>query len=73
MLSCYQGWIDGSDIRYFPNLSVDLLCSRAKSKPDMHICFGFFLYNMEIRDVDSVVACVKIKLATDLRFSCYDR
>ena len=34
---------------------------------DMNIC------NMEIRGVDSVVTCEKIKLATDLRFSCYDR
>ncbi len=40
---------------------------------DMHICFGIFLYNMERRGVDPVVACEKIKLATDQRFSCYDR
>lgn len=26
-----------------------------------------------IRGVDPVVACEKIKLATDQRFSCYDR
>ncbi len=39
----------------------------------MHICFGIFLYNMEMRRVDPVVACEKIKLATDQRFSCYDR
>ena len=40
---------------------------------DMHICFGIFLYNMEIRNTDPVVACEKIKCATDQRFSCYDR
>lgn len=40
---------------------------------DMHICFGIFLYNMEIRKTDPVVACEKIKCATDQRFSCYDR
>ena len=40
---------------------------------DMHICFGIFLYNIERRGVDPVVACEKIKLATDQRFSCYDR
>ena len=40
---------------------------------DMHICFGIFLYNMEVRRLDPVVACEKIKLATDRRFSCYDR
>lgn len=28
---------------------------------------------MEIRNTDSVVACEKIKCATDQRFSCYDR
>ena len=39
----------------------------------MHICFGIFLYNMEMRRVDPVVAYEKIKLATDQRFSCYDR
>ena len=40
---------------------------------DMHICFGIFLYNMEMHGLDPVVACEKIKLATDQRFSCYDR
>ena len=28
---------------------------------------------MEIRGTDPVVACEKIKYATDQRFSCYDR
>lgn len=40
---------------------------------DMHICFGIFLYNLEIRNVDPIIACEKIKLATDQRFSCYDK
>ena len=40
---------------------------------DMHISFGILLSNMELRSVDPVVACEKIKLATDQRFSCYDR
>ena len=39
----------------------------------MHICFGIFLYNMEERNTDPVVACERIKAATDQRFSCYDR
>ena len=39
----------------------------------VHICFGIFLYDLEIRGIDPVVACEKIKLATDQRFSCYDR
>ena len=28
---------------------------------------------LEIRNTDPVVACEKIKCATDQRFSCYDR
>lgn len=71
-----QGRIDGSGIQYFPDLPADLLCAWAETKlasADMHICFGIFLYNLEIRGVDPVVACEKIKLATDQRFSCYDR
>ena len=48
------------------------ICEQATSA-DMHICFGLFLYNMEIRNTDPVVACEKIKCATDQRFSCYDR
>lgn len=43
------------------------------SSVDMHICFGIFLYNVEIKNNDPVVACEKIKCATDQRFSCYDR
>lgn len=31
------------------------------------------IYNIEIRKVDPIIACEKIKLATDQRFSCYDR
>ena len=52
-----------------------LSCCRGglMASADMHICFGIFLYNMEMRRVDPVVACEKIKLATDQRFSCYDR
>lgn len=43
------------------------------SSADMHICFCIILYNMEKRNTDPVVACEKIKCATDQRFSCYDR
>lgn len=71
-----QGWINGSGIQYIPDLSADLLCAWTKTNltsADMHICFGIFLYNMEMRRVDPVMACEKIKLATDQRFSCYDR
>lgn len=76
MLSCCRGGL--MEIAY----EIFLTCQQINyvlgprqslTSADMHICFGIFLYNMEIRGVDPVVACEKIKLATDQRFSCYDR
>lgn len=76
MLSCCRGGL--MDVAY----SIFLACQQiyyvlgprqSLTSADMHICFGIFLYNMEKRGVDPVVACEKIKLATDQRFSCYDR
>lgn len=76
MLSCCRGGL--MDVAY----SIFLTCQQiyyvlgprqSLTSADMHICFGIFLYNMEKRGVDPVVACEKIKLATDQRFSCYDR
>ena len=76
MLSCCRGGL--MEIAY----DIFLTCQQINyvlgprqslTSADMHICFGIFLYNMEVRGVDPVVACEKIKLATDQRFSCYDR
>lgn len=76
MLSCCRGGL--KDVAY----SIFLTCQQiyyvlgprqSLISADMHICFGIFLYNMEKRGVDPIVACEKIKLATDQRFSCYDR
>jgi len=44
------------------------LCSH-----EMLISFNILLYNLEYRSVDPIVACEKIKLATDIRFICFDR
>lgn len=55
------------------NRSGSLDPRQSLTSADMHICFGIFLYNMEKRNTDPVVACEMIKCATDQRFSCYDR
>ena len=76
MLSCCRGGL--MEVAY----DIFLTCQQiyyvlgpkqSLSSADMHICYGIFLYNMEIRGIDPVMACEKIKLATDQRFSCYDR
>lgn len=76
MLSCCRGGL--MEVAYNIFLTCQQICyvlgpRQSLTSADMHICFGIFLYNMEIRGVDPVVACEKIKLATDQRFSCYDR
>lgn len=76
MLSCCRGGL--MDVAYRIFLTCQKICyvlgpRQSLTSADMHICFGIFLYNLEKRSVDPVVACEKIKLATDQRFSCYDR
>lgn len=66
------------DVAYNMFLTCQNICyvlgpRQSLTSADMHICFGVFLYNIEIRKVDPIIACEKIKLATDQRFSCYDR
>lgn len=76
MLSCCRGGL--LEVAYAIFLTCSQICyvlgpRQSLTSADMHICFGVFLYNTEIRGVDPVVACEKIKSATDQRFSCYDR
>ena len=76
MLSCCRGGL--LEVAYDIFLTCQQICyvlgpRQSLTSADMHICFGIFLYNMEIRSADPVVACEKIKLSTDQRFSCYDR
>lgn len=39
---------------------------------EMLISFSVLLFNIEVRRIDPIVACEKIKLSTDLRFICFD-
>ncbi len=76
MLSCCRGGL--LEVAYDIFLSCSQICyvlgpRQSLTSADMHICFGIFLYNKEIRGIDPIVACERIKLATDQRFSCYDR
>ena len=76
MLSCCRGGL--MQIAYTLFQCCSQICyvvgpRQSLTSADMHICFGIFMYNIEIRGTDPVVACEKIKNATDQRFSCYDR
>lgn len=76
MLSCCRGGlmqVAYTLFYYCSHISYVLGPRQSLTSADMHICFGIFLYNVEVRGTDPVVACEKIKSATDQRFSCYDR
>lgn len=76
MLSCCRGGLMQVAYTLFyscSHISYVVGPRQSLSSADMSICFGVFLYNIEIRRADPVVACEKIKSATDQRFSCYDR
>ncbi len=76
MLSCCRGGLMEVAYNIFltcHNIFYVLGPRQSLTSADMHICFGIFLYNLEIRNVDPIIACEKIKLATDQRFSCYDK
>ena len=76
MLSCCRGGlmqVAYTLFYYCSHISYVLGPRQSLTSADMHICFGIFLYNVEVRRTDPVVACEKIKKATDQRFSCYDR
>lgn len=76
MLSCCRGGlmqVAYTLFYYCSHISYVLGPRQSLTSADMHICFGTFLYNMEKRGTDPVVACERIKCATDQRFSCYDR
>lgn len=76
MLSCCRGGLMQVAYSLFyscGHISYVLGPRQDLSSIDMQICFSVFLYNVEIKNYDPVVACEKIKCATDQRFSCYDR
>ena len=76
MLSCCRGGLMQIAYELFEScsqISYVLGPRQALSPIDMLTCFSVFLYNIEQRGLDPVVACEKIKCATDQRFSCYDR
>lgn len=76
MLSCCRARLNQVAYTLFANcthVSYAVGPRQSLTSQEMHICFGIFFYSVEIRDIDPVVACEKIKAATDRRFSCYDR
>lgn len=76
MLSCCRGGLNqvAYDLFFCCQKIAYIVGPRQSLFPhDMLISFNILLYNLEHRNVDPIVACEKIKLATDIRFICFDR
>lgn len=76
LLSCCRGGLN--EIAYDMFEICDKLlyvCGPRQSVQSAEAIIGFeiLLFNMVYRDIDPIVACEKIKLATDIRFKCFDR
>lgn len=76
MLSCCRGGLNqvAYDLFYScPNISYIIGPRQSLPVDKMLLSFNIFLYSLERRKIDPIVACEKIKHATDIRFVCFDR
>lgn len=76
LLSCCRGGLHQVAYNLFYHCTkIDYVVGPRQSlfPHDMLISFSILLYNYERKNVDPIVACEKIKNATDLRFHCFDR
>lgn len=76
MLSCCRGGLNqiAFDLFYCcPNISYIVGPRQSLISDYMVMGFSIFLFNIEHRNLDPIVACEKIKCGTDIRFLCFDR
>lgn len=75
-LSCCRGGLHNVAYELLYNcqkISYIVGPRQSLASSEMLISFSILLFNIETRMIDPIVACEKIKLATDLRFICFDR
>lgn len=76
MLSCCRGGLNqvAYNLFYCCNKISYIIGPRQSLTPqDMLISFNILLFNVEIRKIDPIISCEKIKLGSDIRFVCFDR
>lgn len=76
MLSCCRGGLNqiAYDL-FYCCVKISYIVGPRQNLPsqDMLISFNIFLYNIAHRCLDPIVATEKIKMATDIRFVCFDK
>lgn len=76
MLSCCRGGLNQVAYDLFnscPDISYVVGPRKSLIAEEMQICYSLLLFLMVQKDVDPVVACERIKAATDIRFFFSDR
>jgi hypothetical protein len=76
LLSCCRGGLNQVAYTLFfccDKISYVVGPRQSLGSEEMLISFNILLFNLENRKIDPIVACDKIKLATDIRFVCFDR
>lgn len=76
LLSCCRGGLNDVAfdlINFCPHINYVIGPRTSLLTEEVLIGFSVFLFNFIFRGIDPIVACEKVKSATDLRFMCYDR
>lgn len=75
-LACCRGGLNQVAFTLFkqcPNIDYVFGPRTSLTSAELLIGFNIFLYNVEHKGNDPVIAAEKIKAATDIRFKCFDR
>ena len=76
MLYCCRGGLNQVAYQLFATCpKIQFVCGVRQSITNIDLAIGFnvFIYNIEIRKTDPIIAAEKATLATENRFSCFDR
>lgn len=76
MLYCCRGGLNQVAYQLFASCpNIQYICGARQSMKNIDLIIGFnvFVYNIENRNIDPILAAEKATLATENRFICFDR
>ena len=76
MLYCCRGGLNTVAYKLFSScININYILGAKQNMADIDLITGFnvFLYNVECRNIDPVIAAQKATIATEIRFECFDR
>ncbi len=76
MLYCCKGGLNTVTYQLMAACpAIEYVCGAKQNMKNIDLIIGFnvFMYNIENRNIDPVLAAQKATLATEIRFECFDR